>query len=151
MAKRSIFTVFCLAVVMILVFSVNIGIAGEINGEEFFDIEEDAYAASCWISDTCGGPAITQVRESDGAERMYWLNYAPGATITFQKFIVKFKSSDTVLKKQVQNFKFPSGYSGNTCTPFGVPYWGGDVIIGPAQLKVKSDVGTCTYDFEVIK
>jgi hypothetical protein len=154
MARKSSLIILCLVFLMTLASSVCTGRADEINAVQGLTVTEEIepYAATCWVSDTCGGTAITQVGESTPSlERMYWLNYSPGGgTITFLTFIVKF-TDGSVLKKQVQKFEFPGGYTGNTCTPFGVPYWGGDPIIGPAKLKVKSDLGKSSYDFEVVK
>jgi hypothetical protein len=45
-----------------------------------------------------------------------------------------------------------TGWSGGTSTPFGVTYWGGDPIIGPAYLVVLADgVFKGYYAFEVVK
>jgi hypothetical protein len=55
------------------------------------------------------------------------------------------------LTDQTQTFHFPSGYAGSTTTPFGVPYWGGNPILGPAVLTATADGALAgTYHFTVI-
>jgi len=115
-------------------------------------------ALMCWISDTPGGTAVTNVKESkSGAEYMYWMAYMPGRTIYSLSFVVFFYGKGwgtSPLVFHLQSFAWPSGYGGGTTTPFGVPWWGGDPIIGPAILVPLVD-GTYEwsnyYIFNVVK
>src|SRR5213080_4832818 len=110
-----------------------------------------AAAAAPWISDHPIGAAITQVKQSTFTDNhLYWLNFGGGATIHSLDFIVTFKAGSP-LTKQLQHFSFPGGYGGSTSTPFGVPFWGGNPILGPAVLSVLADgVPAGSYNFTVI-
>jgi len=97
-----------------------------------------APALMCWVSDVAYSTAVTNVKQSTSSvEYMYWVNYNPGRTIYSLSFIVLFQGvrwGQSPLVYQMQTFSWPSGYSGGTTTPFGVPWWGGNPIIGPAYL-----------------
>jgi len=107
-----------------------------INGNQGTIISEQA--VKCWVSDTPAGTAVTTVKESSsGGEYMYWLTYLPGKTIHSLSFFVLFQGKgwgQSPLVFHWQEFSWPSGYGGGTTTPFGVPWWGGDPIIGPAYI-----------------
>ena len=127
MKKRSMFIVFCLAVLMILM--VNTALAG------------------CWVSDSCGGGAVTQVKLSNqdfGTENMYWLNLEVSASTTQVKYIVKFRS-DGILKDLVIRTSGFGGWNGTSCLPFGVPHFGSYPILGRATYIAKSNLEVCTY------
>ena len=110
-----------------------------------------AAASPVWVSQVGFGAAVTTVKQSTFASNnLYWMNYSGGVTAHTLEFIVTFKPG-SVLTNQHQVFNFPGGYSGGTATPFGVPFWGGDPILGPAVLTVIADgnpVGT--YNFTVV-
>jgi hypothetical protein len=157
MSKRLLFLSF-----LVSVFFLFIGgklIAGEtLNGVDMGDkvgkpkSKPSAPAAPvCTIYDQVGGtPGQTVIQVSDTTERMWWLQQTPSVVPEFQlKFVVKLNSSSP-LTKQVQKFEFPGGNFGPVITPFGIPFWGGNLTSGPAILKVKDDYGNCTYFFTVI-
>jgi len=111
-----------------------------------------ATAGSVWVSDQFAGAAVTQVKQSGsgGSEALYWLNVSGAGTATSLEFVVTFKAGSP-LTSQHQHFSFPGGYGGGTSTPFGVPLWGGNPILGPATLTVLvngSSVGS--YNFTVV-
>jgi hypothetical protein len=100
---------------------------------------------TCWVSDAAQGTAVIAVPESGFVENMYWLNHgADGSFTNITKFVVKYNASSPLVK-QVQIFE----NSGSITTPFGVPFWAGNPIHGPATLKVKTDSQKCTYLFSV--
>jgi len=100
----------------------------------------------CYVSDSASGGAVVNVPESTPVtENLFWLNHeSDGSFTTTVKFVVKF-NANSPLVKQVQIFN----NGGSIETPFGVPYWGGNPIHGPATLKVKTDTQKCTYLFNV--
>jgi hypothetical protein len=108
-------------------------------------------ASSVWVSQQAMGTPVTQVKQSTTSSgNLYWLCFSNSQSLHSAVFTVTFKAGSP-LKDQVQNFSFSSGYAGSTTTPFGVPYWGGDPILGPAELKVTTNLGTAgTYKFTVV-
>jgi hypothetical protein len=110
-----------------------------------------AAASSCWVSQSAAGAPVTQVTQSTTTQNnLYWLVFSPDKTNKSVKFSVTFKSGSP-LADQTQQFSFPGGYSDITTTPFGVPFWGGNPIIGPAVLTVQADGATAgTYNFQVV-
>lgn len=108
-------------------------------------------ASPVWVSEKPVGPATPQVKQSTfTANNLYWLNFTNSKTIHSLDFVVTFKPGSP-LANQLQHFSFPSGYGGNTTTPFGVPFWGGNPILGAAVLTVLADgqaVGS--YSFTVV-
>lgn len=111
-----------------------------------------AAASSCWVSQVAVGAPVTQVKQSTMTQgNLYWLNFNPGGkTHKSVNFSVTFKAGSP-LTDQTQQFSFPGGYLGNITTPFGVPFWGGNPIIGPAVLTVHADGATAgTYHFQVV-
>jgi len=108
-------------------------------------------ASPVWVSEKGFGPPVTQVKQSTLAQNnLYWLNFSGGKLNHNLDFVVTFKAGSP-LTTQRQHFHFPTGYSGGTGTPFGVPFWGGNPILGPAVLTVLADgVAAGTYHFTVI-
>jgi len=108
-------------------------------------------ASSCSISEHPAGPAVTQVKQSTFSDNhLYWLNFSGGSTYHSLDFIVTFKAGSP-LTTQWQHFSFPGGYGGGTSTPFGVPFWGGNPILGPATLTVLMDgAPACSTAFTVV-
>jgi hypothetical protein len=85
---------------------------------------------------------------------LYWMYFHNTANIHHLIFKMTFKGGSP-LTDQVQTFAFPGGYAGSVTTPFGVPLWGGNPILGPAVLHVTAggppgNVHTYTYDFTVV-
>jgi len=118
----------------------------------------DTATANPWVSNVSYSTAVTKVKESrSGSENMYWMNYSPTKANKQLDFIILYMGNGkSVIDYEWQHFDFtklyPSGYSGGTSTPFGVTYWGGDPIIGPAYLVVFADgVYQGYYAFEVVK
>jgi hypothetical protein len=137
MKKATLVIVFLLFATMLIVVGNATGmINATINGEQ----ESTVLATSaCWISDSVNGPTVRSVKQSSSAgEYMYWVHYSPGKVIYSLDFVFVYKGSHWPTKppltQQVQKFRWPSGYGGQTTTPFGVPWWGGDPIIGPAYV-----------------
>jgi hypothetical protein len=110
-----------------------------------------ATASACSVSEHPMGAPVTQVKQSTFSDNhMYWLNFGGGATNHSLDFIVTFKAGSP-LTTQWQHFSFPGGYGGSTSTPFGVPIWGGNPILGPATLTVLADgVPACSTTFTVV-
>jgi hypothetical protein len=108
-------------------------------------------AAIVWVSEKAFGPAVTQVKQSTFTSNyLYWLNCNSTGTIHTLDFIVTFKAGSP-LTTQRQHFSFPGGYGGGTGTPFGVPFWGGNPILGPAALTVLANgLPVGTYHFTVV-
>jgi hypothetical protein len=110
-----------------------------------------AISSPVWVSDKPVGAATPQVKQSTfTANNLYWLNFSNSKTIHSLDFVVTFKAGSPLTNQQ-QHFSFPAGYGGTTTTPFGVPFWGGNPILGPAVLTVLADghpVGT--YAFTVV-
>ena len=83
------------------------------------------------------------------ANHLYWLNLHNAALLHFVDFIVTFKAGSP-LTTQRQSFVFPAGYAGSITTPFGVPFWGGNPILGPAKLTVLANgLSVGVWDFQV--
>jgi hypothetical protein len=116
--------------------------------------EEEAHAkaaaSSVWVSQSAMGPAVAQVKQSTTtSNNLYWLCLSNTETLRSLVFTVTFKAGSP-LTDQVQTFNFPSGYAGSVTTPFGVPFWGGNPILGAATLRAQTNVGTATYNFTVV-
>ncbi len=110
-----------------------------------------AASGPVWVSDTYFGPAVTNVKQTTGsAEKMYFLNLSNSTAAHSVLFVVSFKSGSP-LTSQTQSFQFPGGgYAGSITTPFGVPNWGGNPILGPAVLSVLvNGVPVGSYNFNV--
>ncbi len=110
-----------------------------------------AAAGRVWVSQNAASAPITQVKQSTfNSNNLYWLNVSGAGAINNAEFVVKFKAGSP-LQNQDQTFQLGGGYSGGISTPFGVPFWGGDPILGPATLTVSingAPVGS--YNFTVI-
>jgi hypothetical protein len=109
-------------------------------------------ASTVWVSQSAMGAPVTNVTQSSpGSNNLYWLCFSNTATVHSAVFTVTFKAGSP-LQDQTQAFTFPIGYAGSITTPFGVPYWGGNPITGPAVLKVATNVGGAggTYNFSVV-
>ena len=105
-----------------------------------------------YVSQTAAGPAVTQVKQSTmSAGHLYWLNLSNSTVLHKLDFVVKFKAGSP-LADQEQHFTFPGGgYGGSVTTPFGVPFWGGDPILGPAVLTATANGAVVgSYKFTVI-
>ena len=113
--------------------------------------EARAAVGPVWVSDTYFGPAVTNVKQTTaGAEHLYFLNLSNTTTAFSVLFVVTFKNGSP-LTSQTQSFHFPGGYGGSITTPFGVPNWGGDPILGPAVLTVLvNGVHVGAYKFNVV-
>ncbi len=111
-----------------------------------------AAASTVWVSQQAMGAPVANVNQSTTtSNNLYWMCFSNGQVINSLVFTVTFKSGSP-LQHQTQTFSFPAGYGGSTTTPFGVPYWGGNPILGPAVLTVttnKTGVGG-TYNFTVV-
>jgi hypothetical protein len=94
---------------------------------------------------------VLQVKQSTfTSNNLYWLNFSNSKTIHTLTFVVTFKHGSP-LANQEQHFTFPTGYGGSTGTPFGVPFWGGNPILGPAVLTVIADGHPAgAYKFDVV-
>ncbi len=111
-----------------------------------------AAASSVYISQTASGGAINQVKQSTtSANNLYWLHLSNGSVLHTLEFVVTFKAGSPLVD-QIQRFVFPGGgYAGSVATPFGVPYWGGNPILGPAVLTALANgVSVGSYNFTVI-
>lgn len=134
--------------------------AAEINGTEigeFPGFDETgvvgALKTQCNVSETCGGTSVATVSQ----DALYWMNFDDvSGNFVHVDFFLTFRTdspSSSPLRQQTQTFKLAGGLGG-ICTPFGVPFWGGNPIFGPAKLTInaytKSGViKQCFYDFTV--
>jgi len=116
------------------------------------EVHLKAAASSVWVSQQAMGAPVTTVKQSSpGSNNLYWLCFSNDRAVTSTVFTVTFKAGSP-LRDQTQTFAFPGGgYGGSTTTPFGVPFWGGNPIIGPATLKVTTNIAGVggTYNFSV--
>ena len=111
-----------------------------------------AAAVNCWVSQQPVGAPVTSVKQSGfGASNLYWMNFNNSSVLHTLDFIVTFKPGSP-LTTQRQHFAFPGGgYAGTVTTPFGVPFWGGNPIIGPAVLTVIANgVPVGHFNFNVV-
>ena len=111
-----------------------------------------AAASSVFVSQTSLGPAVNQVKQSTtSANNLYWLRLSNSTVMHTLEFVVTFKAGSP-LADQIQRFAFPGGgYGGSVSTPFGVPYWGGDPILGPAvPTALVNGVSAGSYNFTVV-
>ena len=110
-----------------------------------------ATSSPVWVSEKPIGPATPKVKQSTfTANNLYWLNFSNSKTVHSLDFVVTFKPGSP-LADQSQHFSFPNGYGGSTSTPFGIPFWGGDPILGPAVLTVLADgLPVGSYPFTVV-
>lgn len=111
-----------------------------------------AAAASVWVSQAASGPPVAQVKQSGpGSNNLYWMNLSNSTVAHTIDFVVTFKAGSP-LNYQRQHFSFPgAGYGGGVTTPFGVPYWGGNPILGPAVLTVLvNGVSVGHYNFTIV-
>jgi 3',5'-cyclic AMP phosphodiesterase CpdA len=105
----------------------------------------------CWVSQHWYGAPVNTVKQSTPtANNLYWLNYSGGKAAHTVDFVVTFKAGSP-LNNQRQHFVFTgAGYNGAITTPFGVPEWGGNPILGPAVLTVLvNGVAAGTLNFTV--
>lgn len=111
--------------------------------------ESSQFASSCAVSATAWGVPVTNV----SANTVYWLQWypdPPGSCFTAVKYVVKYTGAISVGKaKEVHSFAAKSGSSfcGGWSIPFAVD--GAFTDPGPMLLKVKTDIGTCTYNFNL--
>ena len=89
---------------------------------------------------------------------MYWMNYRADKSNMQLDFIIIYVGNEkSPIQYEWQHFDFSklypgTGWGGGTTTPFGVTYWGGDPIIGPAYLFVFADGDyKGYYAFNVVK
>ena len=113
-----------------------------------------AVGGQVWVAQTALGPPVKDVKQRSRArsQPIIPIGCIHNTTTVLHtvQFRVTFKAGSP-LHDQVQNFSFPGGYEGSITTPFGVPLWGGDPILGPAVLHVTPNHGpTYTYDFTVV-
>jgi hypothetical protein len=109
-------------------------------------------ASPCWVSEHPLSAPIIQVKQSTFTDNhLYWLNFSNNKVVHTLDFVVTFKAGSP-LTTQRQHFSFPGGgYGGSTSTPFGVPFWGGNPILGPATLTVLANgLPAGSYHFTVV-
>lgn len=114
--------------------------------------QEIAALPPCWVSQQVFSAPLTQVKQSTStSSNLYWLNFNNTAAVTTVDFIVTFKAGSP-LNQQHQHFAFPGGgYGAGIATPFAVPYWGSNPILGPATLTVLANgVPAGSYNFTVV-
>ncbi|MGP8160714.1 MAG: hypothetical protein ACLQGJ_05760 [Candidatus Dormibacteria bacterium] len=79
-----------------------------------------------------------------GSDQVYWLQYEPKAGATSVTFTVTPSSSSDPLRSITQKFTTVGGVN----TPFGIPYWGGDLTTGSYKLVGTDNAGgkaTCKF------
>jgi hypothetical protein len=129
----------------------NLFNAGSHPSPKEFEALAAKLTSAVWVSEVAFGAAVTQVKQSTFTQNnLYWLNFNASGTVHSIDFVVTFKAGSP-LTTQRQTFSFPAGYAGGTATPFGVPFWGGNPILGPAHLTVIADgVPAGSYSFTVV-
>ncbi len=136
----------CLAVAFCLVTACFAG-AEIIVQDPGRSYESSPLAASCAVSATRWGAPVTDV----SVLTMYWLQWypdPPGSCFATIKYVVKYTVPIGVSKsKEVHSFSTQSGtwFCGGWSIPFAID--SGFTNSGPAVLKIKTDIGTCTYSF----
>jgi len=101
---------------------------------------------SCFISDN-NGSMVTQITATTPGGPTYWFHYASaGVTSKSVQFEAVPLFTGSPLPDQKQLF-LPNG-SFDIETPFGIPFWGGNLTSGPWVLVVHNDSGqhaTCNF------
>ncbi len=106
-------------------------------------------AVTCGVFDATGNQT-TVVKASELGDAAYWLRYGSGGNNASQvTFTVRPQFAGSPLAGQAQVFT-NTGFDSIT-TPFGIPFWGGDLTSGPWQLKVSNDLAqSATCSFQVV-
>ncbi len=139
MSNKSFFMVLA-----ILLIGSSLALAAGQNGKALWPPAPRAEV--CGVTDLPYGPAVDQVQISPqaGPEYVYWMEWH-GTHTSVLKYIIKYPAS-AMVSKEVQVLK--NGVSAQFTTPFAVTW--GAAQAGTAVLKVKTDAGTCSYQFEII-
>ncbi|MDQ1559475.1 MAG: hypothetical protein QOD32_2535 [Pyrinomonadaceae bacterium] len=106
----------------------------------------------CWVSKQIFSAPVTQVKQSTSTTgNLYWLNYNNTGLVTTLDFIVTFKPGSPI-NQQHHHFAFPGGgYGAGIATPFAVPSWGSNPILGPATLTVLANgLPAGSFNFTVV-
>ncbi len=91
-------------------------------------VEPQAPVSSCDVLDATGTPVST-ISASNVGDQSYWFRYnSGGASSTQVLFLAVPLFTGSPIDLIYQRFN-PNG-STNIVTPFGVPYWGGDLTSG---------------------
>jgi hypothetical protein len=102
---------------------------------------------SCFITDSTGATVTTISASNYAAGPFYWMNYeSAGVTSTAVEFVAVPMFTGSPLPATRQNFA-PNSDT-NIETPFGIPYWGGNLTSGPWMLVVHNNsnqYGTCAF------
>jgi len=125
------------------------GTADSVNGmRPSSEARQGGEPVTCEVQDS-NGDEVRVVSASDYGDLSYWLRYGAGEEATRVVFNVRPLSPDSPLAGQTQVF-VNTGID-NIRTPFGIPFWGGDLTSGPWALRVSNDVGqAATCRFEVV-
>lgn len=141
-------TKICFAVILSIV-AASLA-AAQIAGQDPSRPYKSPLVATCGISNTYSGAPVATV----AVNSIYWLQYdSGGACYDSLKYVVKYTASATYhagKAKEVHTLIPESGWlfcGGLRSIPFAVS--GVYVVAGPAVLKVKTQYGTCTYNFTV--
>lgn len=141
---------FALLVGIVLVFSVSLVQAENINGVE---IDEPMLAEGAVMSQDVGAD-MTITRPSSmklsnpwsgsGGIYSYWYTFTPSYTAYNPKAIIIIRQTGNPFKKILHQWKHPSGYRGGTKTPFAINDWGGANSRGYCKIRVKYWRGSFT-------
>jgi hypothetical protein len=104
-----------------------------------------ASKATCAILNDSRTPVTTvTIDTGTGSDQVYWLEYESNDAATSVTFTVTSSSSSNPLASITQKFRSGGGIQ----TPFGIPYWGGDLTTGSYKLVGSDNAGgraTCRF------
>jgi hypothetical protein len=144
--RRSLLLLSIVLSVVVGLFLSAMGVAGAIRGSDgrvngtgpVSGAGADGEPVTCEVQDQ-NGDEVTIVSASDYGDFSYWLRYGSGGDATRVEFNVRPQFPDSPLAGQTQVF-VNTGID-NIRTPFGVPFWGGDLTSGPWVLRVSNNLG----------
>ncbi|HAW11900.1 MAG TPA: hypothetical protein DCX12_12800 [Chloroflexi bacterium] len=118
---------------------------GSLNGFTG-DVAVPASTATCAILNDSGTAVTTVTIDTQhGSDQVFWLRYEPASSAaTKVTFTVTSASSSDPLATVTQKFRSGGGID----TPFGIPYWGGNLTTGSYKLVASDNAGghaTCTF------
>jgi hypothetical protein len=107
-------------------------------------------AIGCQIEDAFGNPVTTVSVLNQTGDPAYWLQYlSDGGLDQRVRFVVTPAFEGSPLAGQAQLFR-PND-ADNISTPFGIPFWGGNLTTGPWLLTVRNNRGgVAVCPFEVV-
>jgi len=113
------------------------------------DITTFGVGVSCTIVDDMGTD-VEMISATDVGDAAYFFRYDSGGQVSNRVIFVAIPASaSSPLQAVVQQFGLSPASDTGILTPFGIPFWGGDLTSGPWALIVFNDVGGsnfCLFD-----